>query len=133
MRIGDDMYFNPAQLAVGFAHAAQAHGVEVLPKTPVTRVLIDDGEVTGVDTTRGRMRAPKRSRLLPRFFYDRRHAKRKAANKRMINQQGSQLGALERHEVRCILVNLSAQPHAAIFHFEDRFTRFLVHRLSPSR
>jgi len=28
MRIGDDMYFNPAQLAVGFARAAQAHGVE---------------------------------------------------------------------------------------------------------
>ena len=47
-----------AQLAVGFARAAQAHGVEVLPKTPVTRVLIEDGEVTGVDTTRGRMRAP---------------------------------------------------------------------------
>jgi len=58
MRIGDDMYFNPAQLAVGFARAAQAHGVEVLPKTPVTRVLIEDGEVTGVDTTRGRMHAP---------------------------------------------------------------------------
>jgi len=58
MRIGDDMYFNPAQLAVGFALAAQAHGVEVLPKTPVTRVLIEDGEVTGVDTTRGRMHAP---------------------------------------------------------------------------
>ncbi|WP_429321771.1 NAD(P)/FAD-dependent oxidoreductase [Paraburkholderia sp. GAS448] len=58
MRIGDDMYFNPAQLAVGFALAAQAHGVEVLPKTPVTRVLIEDGEVTGVDTTRGRKHAP---------------------------------------------------------------------------
>ncbi|WP_168788773.1 NAD(P)/FAD-dependent oxidoreductase [Paraburkholderia aromaticivorans] len=58
MRIGDDMYFNPTQLAVGFARAAQAHGVEVLPKTPVTRVLIEDGEVTGVDTTCGRMRAP---------------------------------------------------------------------------
>ncbi|MCP3713693.1 FAD-binding oxidoreductase [Paraburkholderia sp. CNPSo 3274] len=58
MRIGDDMYFNPAQLAVGFARAAQANGAALLPNTAVTRVLIEDGEVAGVDTTRGRIRAP---------------------------------------------------------------------------
>ena len=58
IRIGDDMYFNPAQLAIGFAHAAQANGAVLLPNTAVTRILIEDGEVTGVDTTRGRIRAP---------------------------------------------------------------------------
>lgn len=58
MRIGDDMYFNPAQLAVGFASAAQANGAVLLPNTAVTRVLIEDSEVAGVDTTCGRIRAP---------------------------------------------------------------------------
>ncbi|RQH03681.1 NAD(P)/FAD-dependent oxidoreductase [Paraburkholderia dinghuensis] len=58
IRIGDDMYFNPAQLAVGFARAAQANGAVLLPNTAVTRVLIADGEVSGVDTTRGHIGAP---------------------------------------------------------------------------
>ncbi|KVO79658.1 FAD-dependent oxidoreductase [Burkholderia ubonensis] len=58
MRIGDDMYFNPAQLAVGFARAAQANGAVLLPNTTVKRILIADGEVSGVDTTCGRIRAP---------------------------------------------------------------------------
>ncbi|NIF43502.1 FAD-binding oxidoreductase [Burkholderia sp. Tr-862] len=58
MRIGDDMYFNPAQLAVGFARAAQANGAVLLPNTAVTRVLIEDGAVAGVDTAYGRIQAP---------------------------------------------------------------------------
>ncbi|WP_233859463.1 NAD(P)/FAD-dependent oxidoreductase [Paraburkholderia sp. HD33-4] len=58
MRIGDDMYFNPAQLAVGFARAAQGNGAVLLPNTAVTRILIADGEVMGVETTRGRIDAP---------------------------------------------------------------------------
>ena len=58
MHIGDDMYFNPAQLAVGFARAAQANGAVLLPNTAVTRILIANGEVSGVDTTCGRIRAP---------------------------------------------------------------------------
>ncbi|MFD1560119.1 NAD(P)/FAD-dependent oxidoreductase [Paraburkholderia silviterrae] len=58
MRIGDDMYFNPAQLAVGFARAAQANGAVLLPNTAVTCILIADGEVSGVDTTAGRIHAP---------------------------------------------------------------------------
>ncbi|QCP53228.1 FAD-binding oxidoreductase [Trinickia violacea] len=58
MRIDDDMYFNPAQLAVGFARAAQANGAVVLPNTAVTRILISDGEVSGVDTSSGRIRTP---------------------------------------------------------------------------
>ncbi|WP_233862104.1 NAD(P)/FAD-dependent oxidoreductase [Paraburkholderia adhaesiva] len=58
IRIGDDMYFNPAQLAVGFARAAQANGAVLLPNTAVTRIVIADGEVSGVDTTCGRIQAP---------------------------------------------------------------------------
>ncbi|PTB22157.1 FAD-dependent oxidoreductase [Trinickia symbiotica] len=58
MRIGDDMYFNPAQLAVGFARAAEANGAVLLPNTAVTRVLIEDGQVAGVDTARGHIATP---------------------------------------------------------------------------
>jgi len=58
MRIGDDMYFDPSQVAIGFARAAEIGGATLLPQTAVTRVRIDDGEVTGVDTDRGAIRAP---------------------------------------------------------------------------
>ena len=58
MRIGDDMYFNPAQVAVGYARAAQANGAILLPHTAVTRVVIENGEVAGIDTRSGRIRAP---------------------------------------------------------------------------
>jgi len=53
MRVGDDMYFDPAQVAVGFARGAQARGATLLPHTGVTRVLIERGAVTGVETNRG--------------------------------------------------------------------------------
>jgi len=53
MRVGDDMYFNPAQVAVGFARGAQARGATLLPHTAVTRVLFEGGSVVGVETTRG--------------------------------------------------------------------------------
>jgi glycine/D-amino acid oxidase-like deaminating enzyme len=58
LRIGDDMYFDPSQVAVGFARGAEAYGATLLPRTAVTRVLIDNGDVTGVDTNKGRIRAP---------------------------------------------------------------------------
>ena len=58
MRVGDDMYFNPAQVAVGFARAAEALGATLLPRTLVNHVLIEDGQVTGVETDRGTIRAP---------------------------------------------------------------------------
>ena len=58
MRVGDDMYFDPSQVAIGFARAAEIGGATLLPQTAVTRVRIDDGEVTGVDTDRGAIRAP---------------------------------------------------------------------------
>jgi len=58
MRVGDDMYFDPSQVAIGFARGAEARGATLLPRTAVTRVLIDNGHVTGVDTDTGTIRAP---------------------------------------------------------------------------
>ena len=58
MRVGDDMYFDPSQIAVGFARGAEARGASLLPHTAVTRVLIDNGQVVGVDTNEGTIRAP---------------------------------------------------------------------------
>ena len=58
MRVGDDMYFDPSQVAVGFARGAQAGGATLLPHTAATRVLIESGEVTGVDTDKGTIQAP---------------------------------------------------------------------------
>jgi glycine/D-amino acid oxidase-like deaminating enzyme len=53
MRIGDDRYFDPAQVAVGFARAAAAKGVELLPRTDVLSVDIEHGKVQGVRTADG--------------------------------------------------------------------------------
>lgn len=58
MRVGDDMYFNPAQVAVGFARGAEAGGATLLLHTAVTRVLIERGEVTGVETSAGPIHGP---------------------------------------------------------------------------
>ena len=58
MRVGDDMYFNPAQVAVGFARGAEAGGAILLPHTAVTRVLIERGKVTGVETSGGTIHGP---------------------------------------------------------------------------
>jgi 4-methylaminobutanoate oxidase (formaldehyde-forming) len=58
MRVGDDMYFDPSQVAVGFARGAEARGATLQPHTAVTRVLIDNGQVAGVDTNKGAIRAP---------------------------------------------------------------------------
>lgn len=53
MRIGDDRYFDPAQVAVGYAKAAATHGAILLPKTDVLAVNINAGVVTGVSTAMG--------------------------------------------------------------------------------
>jgi glycine/D-amino acid oxidase-like deaminating enzyme len=53
LRIGDDRYFDPAQIAVGFARAAAAKGAILSPRTNVTEVSIDGGKVTGVQTSSG--------------------------------------------------------------------------------
>ena len=58
MRVGDDMYFNPAQVAIGFARGAAARGATLLPHTTAMRVLTEAGKVTGVETDRGTIRTP---------------------------------------------------------------------------
>ncbi|KWV60559.1 FAD-dependent oxidoreductase [Bradyrhizobium macuxiense] len=58
MRIGDDRYFDPAQVAVGFARAAAAQGVTLLPKTHVRAVNIIGGTVIGVTTASGIIESP---------------------------------------------------------------------------
>jgi len=57
LRIGDDRYFDPAQVAVGFARGAEANGAVLLPKTDVTEVTVEE-KVIGVQTTRGPIQAP---------------------------------------------------------------------------
>jgi glycine/D-amino acid oxidase-like deaminating enzyme len=53
MRVGDDRYFDPAQVAIGFASAAAAQGATLLPKTDVLALNITAGKVTGVTTAKG--------------------------------------------------------------------------------
>jgi glycine/D-amino acid oxidase-like deaminating enzyme len=57
MHVGDDLYFNPPQVAIGFARAAEARGAAFLARTHVTRVTMEGGKVTGVETDRGAIRA----------------------------------------------------------------------------
>jgi glycine/D-amino acid oxidase-like deaminating enzyme len=56
LRIGDDRYFDPAQIAVGLARAAAAKGAILSPRTNVAEVSIDGGKVTGVQTSSGPIR-----------------------------------------------------------------------------
>jgi glycine/D-amino acid oxidase-like deaminating enzyme len=58
LRVGEDLYFEPSQVAIGFARGAEAHGATLLPHTTVTGVEIEDGEVTAVETDRGVIRTP---------------------------------------------------------------------------
>jgi glycine/D-amino acid oxidase-like deaminating enzyme len=58
MRVGDDMYFDPSQVAVGFARGAQAHGATLLPHTGVRRIVVEHGRVSGAETDQGVIRAP---------------------------------------------------------------------------
>jgi glycine/D-amino acid oxidase-like deaminating enzyme len=58
IRVGDDMYFDPSQVAIGFARGAEARGATLLPHTAVTRVLIEHGQVTGIETNEGPIEAP---------------------------------------------------------------------------
>jgi glycine/D-amino acid oxidase-like deaminating enzyme len=56
MRVGDDLYFDPAQVAIGYVRGAEARGVRTLARTTVTRVNIEEDRVTGVETERGTIR-----------------------------------------------------------------------------
>lgn len=46
-------------VAWGFARAADSRGVDIIQKCEVTGILRDGGKVTGVETTRGTIKAPK--------------------------------------------------------------------------
>ncbi len=58
MRVGDDMYFDPTEVALGFARGAEANGASLMPRTEVTCVKIEAGKVIGVETDQGSIRAP---------------------------------------------------------------------------
>lgn len=56
LHVGDDLYFDPAQVAIGYVRGAQARGVTVLPRTTVTGVRVEGGRVESVETDRGIIR-----------------------------------------------------------------------------
>ena len=56
--VGDDLYFDPAQVAIGYVRGAESRGVRLLPRTAVTRVDIEGGRVVGVETDAGSIRTP---------------------------------------------------------------------------
>jgi glycine/D-amino acid oxidase-like deaminating enzyme len=56
MWVAEDLYFEPSQVAIGFARGAEARGASLLPHTTVTCVEIEHGRVTGVQTDKGRIR-----------------------------------------------------------------------------
>jgi glycine/D-amino acid oxidase-like deaminating enzyme len=58
MWVGNDLYFDPSQVAIGFALGAEARGARLSPRTTVTSVRIEDGGVTAVDTNRGSIETP---------------------------------------------------------------------------
>jgi glycine/D-amino acid oxidase-like deaminating enzyme len=58
LRVGDDLYFDPAQVAIGYVRGAEARGATFLAGTTVTRVDIAGGRVQGVETDRGVIRTP---------------------------------------------------------------------------
>jgi 4-methylaminobutanoate oxidase (formaldehyde-forming) len=58
LRVGDDLYFDPAQVAIGYSRGAEARGATLVPHTTVTRVDVVGGRVAGVETDRGAIRTP---------------------------------------------------------------------------
>jgi glycine/D-amino acid oxidase-like deaminating enzyme len=58
LRVGDDLYFDPAEVAIGYVRGAEARGATVVAQTTVTRVNVDGGAVASVETDRGTIRAP---------------------------------------------------------------------------
>jgi len=53
-----DVYFEPAQVASGYATAAGRLGVTLLPRVTVTGIDVRGGAVRGVETDRGRVDTP---------------------------------------------------------------------------
>jgi 4-methylaminobutanoate oxidase (formaldehyde-forming) len=58
LRVGEDLYFDPSQVAIGYVRGAQLKGATFLPHTTVARVDITDGRVRAVETDRGTIHTP---------------------------------------------------------------------------
>jgi glycine/D-amino acid oxidase-like deaminating enzyme len=58
LRVGEDLYFEPSEVAIGFARGAEAHGATLLPHTTGTGVEIGDAQVTAVETDKGIIHTP---------------------------------------------------------------------------
>jgi 4-methylaminobutanoate oxidase (formaldehyde-forming) len=56
LRVGEDLYFDPSQVAIGYVRGAQAKGATFLPHTTVTTVDVADGRVRAVETEKGTIR-----------------------------------------------------------------------------
>ena len=56
LRVGEDLYFDPRDVAIGYVRGAEANGATFLPHTTVTRVDLADGRVRAVETDRGTIR-----------------------------------------------------------------------------
>ena len=55
----DSGYCNPAETAQGFARAARALGARILEDTLVRAILTEGDHVIGIETSRGRINAPR--------------------------------------------------------------------------
>jgi len=55
----DSGYCNPVETAQGFARAARARGARIMEGAEVVGVLTEGSRITGVNTTRGEIRAPR--------------------------------------------------------------------------
>ena len=53
MHVPTDLYFEPAQVAIGLAIAAGGHGAILRPETAVTGIIREGDHVQGVETERG--------------------------------------------------------------------------------
>ena len=56
LRVGEDLYFDPSHVAIGYVRGAEAKGATFLPHTTVTRVDLAGGRVRGVETDHGTIR-----------------------------------------------------------------------------
>ena len=54
----EDLYLEPVQVPRGYARAAASRGAALLEHTPVERLLLSGGAVSGVQTPQGRISAP---------------------------------------------------------------------------
>ncbi len=53
-----DGQVNPADVTMAYAKGARMGGAQILEHTPVTRILVSNGRVTGVETPQGPIHAP---------------------------------------------------------------------------